>query len=152
MFYLPDSCPISEKSLQRGIGQNGACQQPLELGVLVLERAQTLRLGHLQAAIFCLPVVDRRFRHAVSPGQIGCLGSRLDLLEHPDDLLFREPCSLHSSVLLVRPDSKSRMRSEEHTSELQSLMRIPYAVSCLEQKPATNTTDAPKLSAKDQLP
>src|SRR3546814_9871299 len=25
-------------------------------------------------------------------------------------------------------------RSEEHTSELQSLMRIPYAVSCLKKK------------------
>src|SRR3546814_998815 len=28
----------------------------------------------------------------------------------------------------------SRMRSEEHTSELQSLMRISYAVFCLKQK------------------
>src|SRR3546814_8459015 len=27
----------------------------------------------------------------------------------------------------------SRWRSEEHTSELQSLMRIPYAVSCLKK-------------------
>src|SRR3546814_8926048 len=27
-----------------------------------------------------------------------------------------------------------RMRSEEHTSELQSLMRISYAVFCLKQK------------------
>src|SRR3546814_2684227 len=26
------------------------------------------------------------------------------------------------------------LRSEEHTSELQSLMRIPYAVFCLKQK------------------
>src|SRR3546814_3288847 len=29
---------------------------------------------------------------------------------------------------------KAGMRSEEHTSELQSLMRIPYAVFCLKQK------------------
>src|SRR3546814_8155693 len=29
-------------------------------------------------------------------------------------------------------------RSEEHTSELQSLMRISYAVFCLKQKKATN--------------
>src|SRR3546814_7213815 len=28
----------------------------------------------------------------------------------------------------------SRYRSEEHTSELQSLMRISYAVSCLKKK------------------
>src|SRR3546814_8046643 len=32
------------------------------------------------------------------------------------------------------------MRSEEHTSALQSLMRISYAVFCLKKKNATNTT------------
>src|SRR3546814_7654321 len=33
------------------------------------------------------------------------------------------------------PDSGSRsIRSEEHTSELQSLMRISYAVFCLKKK------------------
>src|SRR3546814_20687415 len=31
------------------------------------------------------------------------------------------------------------LRSEEHTSELQSLMRISYAVFCLTQKHSTNT-------------
>src|SRR3546814_5180833 len=30
-------------------------------------------------------------------------------------------------------------RSEEHTSELQSLMRISYAVFCLKKKKTTNT-------------
>src|SRR3546814_4849110 len=30
-------------------------------------------------------------------------------------------------------------RSEEHTSELQSLMRISYAVFCLQHKTSTNT-------------
>src|SRR3546814_10611158 len=30
---------------------------------------------------------------------------------------------------------ESRERSEEHTSELQSLMRISYAVFCLKKKP-----------------
>src|SRR3546814_5075115 len=30
--------------------------------------------------------------------------------------------------------SRSLMRSEEHTSELQSLMRISYAVFCLKKK------------------
>src|SRR3546814_9168199 len=38
-------------------------------------------------------------------------------------------------------DSKSRLvwRSEEHTSELQSLMRISYAVFCLKKKKKTQT-------------
>src|SRR3546814_5463030 len=34
--------------------------------------------------------------------------------------------------------SGGRERSEEHTSELQSLMRISYAVFCLEKKKSTD--------------
>src|SRR3546814_10673354 len=36
--------------------------------------------------------------------------------------------------------SGSNERSEEHTSELQSLMRISYAVFCLKKKKKKNTT------------
>src|SRR3546814_2901388 len=40
------------------------------------------------------------------------------------------------------PGRTQRLRSEEHTSELQSLMRISYAVFCLKKKKKnTNTTD-----------
>src|SRR3546814_3168141 len=39
---------------------------------------------------------------------------------------------------IAAPPVHSRTRSEEHTSELQSLMRISYAVFCLKNK--TNTT------------
>src|SRR3546814_4759518 len=43
----------------------------------------------------------------------------------------------------VRPgagvEPRQRARSEEHTSELQSLMRISYAVFCLKQKKKTNS-------------
>src|SRR3546814_3255952 len=42
-----------------------------------------------------------------------------------------------SSRTLSHPWSKAprkRLRSEEHTSELQSLMRISYAVFCLKKK------------------
>src|SRR3546814_2128479 len=34
-----------------------------------------------------------------------------------------------------------KVRSEEHTSELQSLMRISYAVFCLKKKKNTNYTE-----------
>src|SRR3546814_5751918 len=37
------------------------------------------------------------------------------------------------------PDAEAR-RSEEHTSELQSLMRISYAVFCLKKKKRHNNT------------
>src|SRR3546814_6495340 len=41
-------------------------------------------------------------------------------------------------------------RSEEHTSELQSLMRISYAVFCLKKK-KTNTIDQHTLPSKQKL-
>src|SRR3546814_3654019 len=37
-------------------------------------------------------------------------------------------------------------RSEEHTSELQSLMRISYAVFCLKKKNDTTTTTTHKIN------
>src|SRR3546814_9840024 len=40
---------------------------------------------------------------------------------------------IHAVPAIVEPDGKV-MRSEEHTSELQSLMRISYAVFCLKKK------------------
>src|SRR3546814_9650424 len=40
----------------------------------------------------------------------------------------------------LRPMNESSVRSEEHTSELQSLMRISYAVFCL-KKTHTNPTN-----------
>src|SRR3546814_5494851 len=41
----------------------------------------------------------------------------------------REPCRMR---FVLRPSAQQR--SEEHTSELQSLMRISYAVFCLKKK------------------
>src|SRR3546814_4666813 len=40
--------------------------------------------------------------------------------------------------LVSRFDSQEMMRSEEHTSELQSLMRLSYAVFCLKKQQITN--------------
>src|SRR3546814_7307036 len=37
-------------------------------------------------------------------------------------------------------DGRDQPRSEEHTSELQSLMRISYAVFCLKKQKYTKTT------------
>src|SRR3546814_1825151 len=46
-----------------------------------------------------------------------------------------QPVTPHASPLWGFP-----YRSEEHTSELQSLMRISYAVFCLKKKNITHTT------------
>src|SRR3546814_7176768 len=41
--------------------------------------------------------------------------------------------------LTVKVDTGENLRSEEHTSELQSLMRISYAVFCLKKKKYTKS-------------
>src|SRR3546814_7308821 len=80
----------------------------------------------------------------------------------PYTTLFRAPLEWRSSALETsfRPDQKPSLasaqqrfrwvwcpmkpfalrRSEEHTSELQSLMRISYAVFCLKKKIPINCT------------
>src|SRR3546814_4946764 len=45
------------------------------------------------------------------------------------------------SLSLADRATLANMRSEEHTSELQSLMRISYAVFCFKKKKKTNTKD-----------
>src|SRR3546814_2139854 len=59
---------------------------------------------------------DRRHRHT-------------DLAGKPDQFSFRFQSSRRGSF-----PTFSAGRSEEHTSELQSLMRISYAVFCLKKK------------------
>src|SRR3546814_7556893 len=46
---------------------------------------------------------------------------------------------------LQRDPFSGIMRSEEHTSELQSLMRISYAVFCLKKKKKSNTNTIRQL-------
>src|SRR3546814_6016467 len=44
------------------------------------------------------------------------------------------PIETLAGALLAAPEAEPTVRSEEHTSELQSLMRISYAVFCLKKK------------------
>src|SRR3546814_5899008 len=53
------------------------------------------------------------------------LGGKRNQPGQQRSLLYQRP---------VCPPADSRSRSEEHTSELQSLMRISYAVFCLKKK------------------
>src|SRR3546814_7170161 len=57
----------------------------------------------------------------------------------PIGLFFGRIANFVNGELFGRPDSSpytklAMRRSEEHTSELQSLMRISYAVFCLKKK------------------
>src|SRR3546814_10535676 len=65
----------------------------------------------------------------------------------------RSCAATRSGVCLAsqRSNSASRSRSEEHTSELQSLMRISYAVFCLKKKNKQNTQFYQPLSYQSQF-
>src|SRR3546814_3953755 len=58
--------------------------------------------------------------------------------ERPRGAPFSAPClygaSASAPARLAAPSPHGARRSEEHTSELQSLMRISYAVFCLKKK------------------
>src|SRR3546814_1496555 len=63
-------------------------------------------------------------------------------VEHEDRDERQRGKTAHDVVLQgTRTHPDHRLRSEEHTSELQSLMRISYAVFCLKKK---NITKAPQ--------
>src|SRR3546814_3704243 len=66
--------------------------------------------------------VDEAGGHAVGRGELGRVGGRRALLHRQ-----RLPQAMHRAL-----------RSEEHTSELRSLMRISYAVFCLKKKNIKN--------------
>src|SRR3546814_5879687 len=62
----------------------------------------------------------------------------LALLFHLASYALPVYAGLTCASLLLRHDV-GHLRSEEHTSELQSLMRISYAVFCLKKKNIVNT-------------
>src|SRR3546814_6585371 len=67
----------------------------------------------------------------------------VQLLHRDMDKLAEELSREHGKTL---PDAKGDvMRTEEHTSELQSLMRISYAVFCLTKKTQTQTSETPSV-------
>src|SRR3546814_7076648 len=84
--------------------------------------------------------INRRLVEAALIGTIQQYLTRNDGLRRQvtDSLLARVGPSLHA--IHHFPDKKWTVaRSEEHTSELQSLMRISYAVFCLKKKKKTKT-------------
>src|SRR3546814_1520124 len=61
----------------------------------------------------------------------------------PGDLLDPEvPAAALDHRLIVAEEARTGARSEEHTSELQSLMRISYAVFCLKKKTQTTMSSS----------
>src|SRR3546814_1123227 len=96
--------------------------------VATLDAAAELRLHRL------LPVTDAEQRDARIEDRLR--DARATLVDHrrgaarEDDATGSHPFE----GFLGRVERRDLARSEEHTSELQSLMRISYAVFCLKKK------------------
>src|SRR3546814_9891387 len=71
-----------------------------------------------------------------------------------EDACWARSCGGASGAAAVgrgrSPAESSPGRSEEHTSELQSLMRISYAVFCLKKKKKMNNMQTRKMHEKKQ--
>src|SRR3546814_7683017 len=76
--------------------------------------------------------------HNLPRGQAGVV--RVTAFEHTADNAFLAPHGARRQVAVggQAGDFCTGARSEEHTSELQSLMRISYAVFCLKKKTKQN--------------
>src|SRR3546814_7353867 len=71
--------------------------------------------------------------HRARPGACAlAVGWRSAALHRPDDRRLRPGADDRPELRRLR--LRGLRRSEEHTSELQSLMRISYAVFCLKKK------------------
>src|SRR3546814_3854103 len=83
--------------------------------------------------------IARRFRHSAIFGALGALepGEAMRFVNDHDPLplldQLRSRFGDHVEIVYRQRDPGA-IRSEEHTSELQSLMRISYAVFCLKKK------------------
>src|SRR3546814_9283848 len=63
-----------------------------------------------------------------------CRDTSVSFSRHPRPARFSVHNRCRASLRYRGSGAVCRLRSEEHTSELQSLMRISYAVFCLKKK------------------
>src|SRR3546814_1648166 len=91
--------------------------------------ADAKRRGHLPFEL----LLDRK--HGLSGRKAGAVADAEDM--GIDRKGLRPEGAVHHDIRRLAPDAGQFDRSEEHTSELQSLMRISYAVFCLKKKKTT---------------
>src|SRR3546814_7835950 len=116
-----------------------------------LERIERQRLEIREARIARPEIVDRDPQAGAAQRREQC-GRRAEIVDQPRfGDLHRQPLArettgidaVEKQIGKARPRDVGRgqvhrdPRSEEHTSELQSLMRISYAVFCLKKKKTT---------------
>src|SRR3546814_2011131 len=98
-----------------------------------------MRMPHAAAVPANLILVEQRHHRAAQRPE-----QELEAEDQPDPFMDapeerrRQPDALHAFFLLRRGkdqiSNQAPVKSEEHTSELQSLMRTSYAGFCLKKK------------------
>src|SRR3546814_4911901 len=120
------------------------CRQPEQLALDLAQRDQVCRFAHA-----CLPKLCRLPRMRLWRGFSCLIALKLEPYRAKSTAFsqFRAKKCLTRSLIRSTArfsapcnptgGSRSASRSEEHTSELQSLMRISYAVFCLKKTKTT---------------
>src|SRR3546814_10407698 len=129
MLWLPCViCPVEEQILmdRQLRSAAGLCPAPFRKGPKLLRKHNILYLG----------AHKERLPRSMAQRIRGLGLSNIDA--RPPAVITREPSRMFSYFRLSVP-RLSAGRSEEHTSELPSLMRISYAVFCLKNNNTTTT-------------
>src|SRR3546814_1763669 len=102
-----------------------------------LARLNAERLGLRMQTVDCLGGPALRCRHVAAEPAAGTSRSAPSIARRMAGLIFADFTSfrrLRDPIFPRYYRDIMQTRSEEHTSELQSLMRISYAVFCLKKK------------------
>src|SRR3546814_6456478 len=104
------------------------------------KRSHDLVWDRLSGDTFTLEafMADRDYGEVVRDGR---LAAELELLDGMSRFVCphcKGAMGIRSKAIRARSEIRFYFRSEEHTSELQSLMRISYAVFCLKKKTTNN--------------
>src|SRR3546814_3811271 len=97
-----------------------------------------IRLGHIDVIRHprCGPRASMLIPASLEPAYMFREGSRFGRpsFAASKKLYVLRACTYATQILISRLERIDFRRSEEHTSELQSLMRISYDVFCLKKK------------------
>src|SRR3546814_2696829 len=127
MFLVPFAVAIAQADDLLAIAEHFGRQRRCDDGDV--RQAAQFRLQHRVGAQLAIEFDQRHMRD--EPREVDRrLDPRIAAADHRDAL------ALEQRAVAVRAigDTLVAIRSEEHTSELQSLMRISYAVFCLKKK------------------
>src|SRR3546814_1701355 len=103
-----------------------------------LFRSRDTVFAYLHAASHVLGGDSFRYLREIVDGDQACLEFACEIegiqVNGVDIIRWDEEGKIMDFKVMVRPLKAINKRSEEHTSELQSLMRSSYAVFCLKKK------------------